>query len=41
MTRLGPTGVGVDQFTTHPLNGIKLSTPDNDNDKSGDNCPDT
>ena len=34
----GFTGVGTDWFTNHPLNGMKFSTPDNDNDKSGGNC---
>ena len=35
----GFTGVGTDQFTSHPLNGMKFSTPDNDNDKSSNrNC---
>ena len=35
----GFTGVGTDYFTSHPLNGIKFSTADNDNDKySGGNC---
>ena len=34
----GFTGVGDDLFTLHPLNGIKFSTPDNDNDGSNRNC---
>ena len=34
----GFTGVGSDEFSRHPLNGMKFSTPDNDNDKSGGNC---
>ena len=34
----GFTGVGTDQFARHPLNGMKFSTPDNDNDKQGINC---
>ena len=35
----GFTGVGTDWFASHPLNGMKFSTPDNDNDKySGGNC---
>ena len=35
----GFTGVGTDQFTAvHTLNGMKFSTPDNDNDKDGINC---
>ena len=29
----GFTGVGTDRFASHPLNGMKFSTPDNDNDK--------
>ena len=32
----GFTGVGVDWFTYH--NGMKFSTPDNDNNKHGSNC---
>ena len=35
----GFTGVGTDWFNNHPLNGMKFSTPDNDNDKhSSYNC---
>ena len=34
----GFTGVGTDRFTSHPLNGMKFSTPDNDNDKRYGNC---
>ena len=34
----GFTGVGTDQFARHPLNRMKFSTPDNDNDKNGGNC---
>ena len=35
----GFTGVGTDRFVHHPLNGMKFSTPDNDNDKrSSGNC---
>ena len=35
----GFTGVGTDWFASHPLNGMKFSTPDNDNDKSSStNC---
>ena len=34
----GFTGVGIDWFARQPLNGMKFSTPDNDNDKSSDNC---
>ena len=32
----GFTGVGTDLFGYHK--GMKFSTPDNDNDKSGGNC---
>ena len=32
------TGVGTDWFANHPLNGMKFTTPDNDNDKHGGNC---
>ena len=35
----GFTGVGSDWFTYH--NGMKFSTPDNDNDKSNRNCADS
>ena len=34
----GFTGVGTDWFASHPLNGMKFSTPDNDNDKYNGNC---
>ena len=34
----GFTGVGTDRFTSHPLNGMKFTTPDNDNDKWNSNC---
>ena len=34
----GFTGVGTDWFNDHPLNGMKFSTSDNDNDKYVDNC---
>ena len=34
----GFTGVGSDEFSRHPLNGMKFSTPDNDNDKNRGNC---
>ena len=37
----GFTGVGTDLFALHPLNGIKFSTPDNDNDESNRNCATT
>ena len=35
----GFTGVASDRFTYH--NGMKFSTPDNDNDKQGGNCADS
>ena len=34
----GFTGVGTDWFASHPLNGMKFSTPDNDNDKNSGSC---
>ena len=36
----GFTGVGIEWLTVqvHPLNGMKFSTPDNDNDRNGGNC---
>ena len=34
----GFTGITTDPFVTHPLNGMKFSTADNDNDKRGSNC---
>ena len=35
----GFTGVGTDRFASEPLNGMKFSTPDSDNDKhSSHNC---
>ena len=34
----GFTGVGTDSFASHPLNGMKFSTTDNDNDKYRGNC---
>ena len=34
----GFTGVGTDWFALHPLNGMKFTTQDNDNDDSSRNC---
>ena len=34
----GFAGLGTDYFASHPLNGMKFSTPDNDNDKASFNC---
>ena len=34
----GFTGITTDPFTEHPLNGMKFTTKDRDNDKHGDNC---
>ena len=35
----GFTGVDTDEFASHPLNRMKFTTPDNDNDNwSGRNC---
>ena len=34
----GFTGVGTDWFTHHPLNGMKFTTLDNDNDQNNANC---
>ena len=34
----GFTGVGTDWFIAESHNGMKFSTPDNDNDKNGGNC---
>ena len=34
----GFTGTTTDPFVTHPLNGQRFSTIDNDNDKNGGNC---
>ena len=38
MTVGGFTGIDADWFANHPLNGMKFSTPDNDNDKTINNC---
>jgi len=32
------TGEGTDWFAVRPQNGMKFSTPDNDNDKNSGNC---
>ena len=34
----GFTGTTTDPFVTHPLNGQRFSTSDNDNDRTGSNC---
>ena len=34
----GFTGVTTDPFTTHPLNGMKFTTKDRDNDNNSGNC---
>ena len=34
----GFTGITTDLFTEHPLNGMKFTTKDRDNDKCGGNC---
>ena len=34
----GFTGVGTDKFASHPLNGMKFTTLDNDNDKWSNHC---
>ena len=34
----GFTGITTDPFTTHPLNGMKFTTKDRDNDNNGGNC---
>ena len=38
LTVEGFTGVGTDWFAIRPQNGMKFSTPDNDNDKHSTNC---
>ena len=38
LTIEGFTGEGTDYFATHPQNGVKFSTPDNDNDQDSGNC---
>ena len=38
LTVEGFSGVGTDWFANHPLNGMKFTTLDNDNDKNGGNC---
>ena len=38
LTVRGFTGVDNDWFALHTLNGMKFSTPDNDNDQSNGNC---
>ena len=38
LTTGGFTGEGTDWFAAQPHNGMKFSTPDNDNDKVGGNC---
>ena len=34
----GFTGITADPFTTYPINGMKFTTKDKDNDKYGQNC---
>ena len=34
----GFTGITTDPFVTHPLNNMKFSTVDNDNDQDGGSC---
>ena len=34
----GFTGITTDPFTGHPLNGMKFTTKDRDNDNKGHNC---
>ena len=38
LTIAGYTRDDTDWFADHPLNGMKFSTPDNDNDRSSGNC---
>ena len=38
ITVQGFTGEGIDNFASHPLNGMKFTTLDNDNDNNGGNC---
>ena len=38
LTVRGFSGIGTDYFASHQLDGARFSTPDNDNDKSHDNC---
>ena len=37
----GFTGITTDPFMTHPLNNMKFTTIDNDNDQRGGNCADS
>ena len=37
----GFTGITTDPFVTHPLNNMKFSTPDIDNDQNRGNCADS
>ena len=38
LTATGFTGVGTDYFASHPVNGMKFSASDNDNDRNSGNC---